>query len=290
MSKRRNNHTCLKSCIALFVTVIVVCGVALAGGYLYLKNYMGIDLFSTMKQISTLKQEVNEDEVCDNKFEEADKESAMEKANDACPGLITKDESGYKINYDTSVELKSDLKFTDKEVAAAVAIALEQENVGGAKESKLKFELKQISFEEIKENGSADIRIIAKIDLEALLAESGASLGLLKNMIPGALYIGTIVSIEKTDEAFGYTYKSNGITANKLDEQGTKELLQTIGKIAPEIGEAQVLEDQISGALAQGLIGSEENKGFVYSLKDKGATGFNFLRESDTSYIVIKVG
>ena len=107
---------------------------------------------------------------------------------------------------------------------------------------------------------------------------------LIAKYIPDNLYIDSNVTVTKTSTPFEYSVSSNYLTINELNEQGTNELLTTLNKFV-EVGNVEDFNLQIGKVFVDVIIGNAEQKGFIYSLKDAGATDFVF--SSETSSIVI---
>ena len=107
---------------------------------------------------------------------------------------------------------------------------------------------------------------------------------LIAKYIPDNLYIDSNVTVTKTSTPFEYSVSSNYLTINELNEQGTNELLTTLNKFV-EVGNVEDFNLQIGKGFVDVIIGNAEQKGFIYSLKDAGATDFVF--SSETSSIVI---
>ena len=107
---------------------------------------------------------------------------------------------------------------------------------------------------------------------------------LIAKYIPDNLQIDSNVTVTKTSTPFEYTVSSNYLTINELNEQGTNELLTTLNKFI-EVGNVEDFNLQIGKVFVDVIIGNAEQKGFIYSLKDAGATDFVF--SSETSSIVI---
>ncbi len=62
----------IKKLIVGIIVVIAILGVAIIGGYIYVRSVYGIDLFRTAGQLKTLFAEVNEKELCPNAYTSED--------------------------------------------------------------------------------------------------------------------------------------------------------------------------------------------------------------------------
>lgn len=81
--------------------------------------------------------------------------------------------------------------------------------------------------------------------------------------------------------------ESQRLTINNLDEKGTESLLKTINTFI-KFASVEDLNNSLGGSFANAMIGNSETNGFAYSLRDLGATDFDFEKIGDEIYFVIK--
>lgn len=259
------------------------------GACIFLKVKYDISVFATISQIKTLNQTVNEEKKFDNIITEEDKASAQTSINAQLENLITYSaEDGYKMS--SAVPMKGTLKLTDKQVGALLKIILESSNspkvnIGG---NELGFDILQVKFSEIETNVKSDVNIVAKIDASSLKEKfSSFPLNIIGKRIPSTLYVSATVTIQKGESPFTYTLTGKSLEINNLDAKQTESFIKTIDAFL-KCGDAKTLCESIAKPFIDGLIGTEENKGFALSLKDVGATDFNFETTDGVNYFAVE--
>jgi hypothetical protein len=99
----------------------------------------------------------------------------------------------------------------------------------------------------------------------------GFPFNLLKGIVPDALYVTSVVRIEK-GEGISYTVVPKYLTLNNLSGDDTSDFFHTLDVVL-KIGSAEELNAKIGTTAANALIGMEQNPGFVYALKATGGAG-----------------
>lgn len=269
--------------------IVITTGLSFGGACIFLKVKYDISVFATISQIKTLNQTVNEEKKFDNIITEEDKASAQTSINAQLENLITYSaEDGYKMS--SAVPMKGTLKLTDKQVGALLKIILESSNspkvnIGG---NELGFDILQVKFSEIETNVKSDVNIVAKIDASSLKEKfSSFPLNIIGKRIPSTLYVSATVTIQKGESPFTYTLTGKSLEINNLDAKQTESFIKTIDAFL-KCGDAKTLCESIAKPFIDGLIGTEENKGFALSLKDVGATDFNFETTDGVNYFVVE--
>ncbi len=291
----------LKRIIISLLCIVVVIGVAVIGGYYYVRSQYGIDLFRTVGQLKTLTQSADESSVCPNAFGEEDFVGLKTSLNGSLKGEIVKfvqneGYNGYSVDFgnlptDPSVllTLSSSVKIAEKQTGALAQIIFYNQTGGKIQigDKTLNIVIKQIDFSEVAEDGSANFNIVVKIDLTALTdGMTGFPLNLLKKYIPESLYFSSTVRVNKTDADMGYTVTHKELRISNLTADDTEDLFHTLDAII-KIGSAQDLNVAVGTAVTDVLIGNEENTGFAYSVKEIYGS-FKFITESDIDYFVIE--
>lgn len=269
--------------------IVITTGLSFGGACIFLKVKYDINVFATISQIKTLNQTVNEEKKFDNIITEEDKASAQASINAQLENLITYSaEDGYKMS--SAVPMKDTLKLTDKQVGALLKIILESSNspkvnIGG---NELGFDILQVKFSEVETNVKSDVNIVAKIDASSLKEKfSSFPLNIIGKRIPSTLYVSATVTIQKGEQPFAYTLTSKSLEINNLDAKQTESFIKTIDAFL-KCGDAKTLCESVAKPFIDGLIGTEENKGFALSLKDVGATDFNFETTDGVNYFVVE--
>ena len=281
--------------ITLFVIVAIV-GVAVIGGYVYVRTTQGIDLFRTAGQLKTLSKDVDESALCPNAYGEQDFAEMKSAVNAKIDGLIVyekgKGYNGYSVNF-ASLAGKSmtDSIFLLEKHVGAIAQTVFYEQTGGKiklGEKEVSVTVMQVDFSEIAANGSADFNVVAKIDLTPFKADmEGFPYKLLKKHIPDNLYVSSTVRVDKTEEdGFAYTVTHKSLTLNNLSADDTADLFDTLNAVL-KIGTAENLNMQVGTMAVNALIGTKDAIGFAYSMKAIGAKSFGFCTISDIDLFVV---
>ncbi len=270
--------------------IVITTGLSFGGACIFLKVKYDISVFATISQIKTLNQTVNEEKKFDNIITEEDKASAQASINAQLENLITYSaEDGYKMSSTVS-SMKGTLKLTDKQVGALLKIILESSNspkvnIGG---NELGFDILQVKFSEVETNVKSDVNIVAKIDASSLKEKfSSFPLNIIGKRIPSTLYVSATVTIQKGESPFTYTLTGKSLEINNLDAKQTESFIKTIDTFL-KCGDAKTLCESIAKPFIDGLIGTEENKGFALTLKGVSATDFNFETTDGVNYFVVE--
>lgn len=287
----------LKRLLIGIICVAVILGVALIGGYVFVRIKYDVNLFDTVSELKTLSQEVDESELCPNVFDEEDFVSLKDSLNnDLVDGVVCVGDGGYN-GY--SIDMSATEKITDITLLKSVSVTEKQtgalgqimfyEQTGGVisvGNKELATSIKQVDFSNIKEDGSADLNLVVKLDLTDLVGELSFPFSLFKKYIPESLYVSSTVGIEKTDDAMGYNVVHRGFKINNLNEEETADLFKTLELVLP-LGSAEDLNLSIGRAVADVLIGDSENPGFAYSLNPLFNT-FCFKADLESDCFVIE--
>ena len=285
MAEGKKKRPFLLRLIIGLVSFVFVIALLLFGVVIFAKVKYDVDLIGTISQVKSLTQEPNEERL-DYTYSNDDMERAKQDINASITDLITyTEEDGYKVNEVVSQLMTTNISLDGKETAAILNSLLNSasKNIEFMNQS-VSFELVQIKYVNITEN-SCDFDIMVKIDGSTLKEKLNFfPANLIAKYIPDNLYIDSNVTVTKTSTPFEYSVSSNYLTINELNEQGTNELLTTLNKFV-EVGNVEDFNLQIGKVFVDVIIGNAEQKGFIYSLKDAGATDFVF--SSETSSIVI---
>ena len=281
--------------ITLFVIVAIV-GVAVIGGYVYVRTTQGIDLFRTAGQLKTLSKDVDESALCPNAYGEQDFAEMKSAVNAKIDGLIVyekgKGYNGYSVNFASLAgkSMTEPIFLTEKHIGAIAQTVFYEQTGGKIKlgEKEVSVTVMQVDFSEIAANGSADFNVVAKIDLTPFKADmEGFPYKLLKKHIPDNLYVSSTVRVDKTEEdGFAYTVTHKSLTLNNLSADDTADLFDTLNAVL-KIGTAENLNKQVGTMAVNALIGTKDAIGFAYSMKAIGAKSFDFGTFSDIDLFVV---
>lgn len=275
----------IKRIIISLVVIVAILGVAVIGGYIYVRSAYGIDLFRTAGQLKTLTEQVNEAELCPNAYGDSDFTDLKNSVNAEIEGLVKFEEgkgyNDYTLDFSalTGAELSKTIALSEKQVGALAEIVFFEQTGGkiqlGGKQTDVT--IVQTDFSEIAENGSADFNVVCKLDLSPFKADMDKfPYSLFKKYIPDSLYVSSTVRVDKTAEGqFDYTVSHKGLALNNLNAEETEDLFHTLDAVL-KIGSAESVNLQIGTIAVNALIGNEQSVGFAYSLKAVGATTFYF--------------
>lgn len=275
----------IKRIIISLVVIVAILGVAVIGGYIYVRSAYGIDLFRTAGQLKTLTEQVNEAELCPNAYGDSDFTDLKNSVNAEIEGLVKFEEgkgyNDYTLDFSalTGAELSKTIALSEKQVGALAEIVFFEQTGGkiqlGGKQTDVT--IVQTDFSEIAENGSADFNVVCKLDLSPFKADMDKfPYSLFKKYIPDSLYVSSTVRVDKTAEGqFDYTVSHKGLALNNLNAEETEDLFHTLDAVL-KISSAESVNLQIGTIAVNALIGNEQSVGFAYSLKAVGATTFYF--------------
>ncbi len=282
----------IKKLIITIITLVVVIIAGAVGTYIYVKNTYDIDLINTVLQLKKISDPVDEKKLITNPYSNEDKERAHEIINNSVNGFIGSD----KINFDKLLtEMKTVIKLDDKQLACLAQEVIDQEVKGKITigEQDIPLSLMQIDISNVNNEGNADFNTIVKLDISSFKTNmNNFPLSMLKKYVPDYLYISSTVWVEKNKEnevvvPFAYSTTSTSFTINTLTDKETTELFKTLDAVI-KIGTADNLNNQIGNAILGSLIGSEEQNGLAYSLKQYGAKDYRFILENDVDYFVVE--
>lgn len=274
-------------------SIIITLALILGIGCLIVKQKYGVDVFSTISQIKTLNQKVDESKY-DSKFSDNDMKDAQIAVNAKMEGLISyTEEDGYKIKEEgigVESQISADLLLSDKQLGAIINNLINQNEEGMTLDvsgNKLQIYFIQLKFLEVREN-EADINIVVKVDVRELKQKMNSfPTNIVAKRIPDYLYISSTSTIKKGENAFEYEVLSKDIEINNLNSQDTKSFLNTLNLVF-KFGTSDDFNLMITKPFVNALIGNSENNGFAYSLKGLGVKDYNFVVVDDINYYVLK--
>lgn len=274
-------------------SIIITLALILGIGCLIVKQKYGVDVFSTISQIKTLNQKVDESKY-DSKFSDNDMKDAQIAVNAKMEGLISyTEEDGYKIKEEgigVESQISADLLLSDKQLGAIINNLINQNEEGMTLDvsgNKLQIYFIQLKFLEVREN-EADINIVVKVDVRELKQKMNSfPTNIVAKRIPDYLYISSTSTIKKGENAFEYEVLSKDIEINNLNSQDTKSFLNTLNLVF-KFGTSDDFNLMIAKPFVNALIGNSENNGFAYSLRGLGVKDYDFATVDNINYYVLK--
>ena len=286
----------IKNLIMTLVVIVAILGVAVIGGYIYVRSTYGIDLFRTAEQLKILTEAVDEASLCPNAYGEEDFAVTKTELNKKFDGFITTEEgkgyNGYSVNFDSLAgkSMSGMVSLTEKQVGVIAQTIFYGQTGGKIKigEKEAAVTVVQVDFSEIDSDGSADFNVVAKIDLTPFKADmDGFPYKYFKKYIPDNLYVSSTVRVNKTKEdGFSYRVSHKALAINNLSADDTADLFNTLDAVL-KIGTAENLNIQVGSMAVNALIGTQENPGFAYSMKSIGATYFRFETVSGVERFIV---
>ena len=151
------------------------------------------------------------------------------------------------------------------------------------------FELLQVAFSDLDTTANTvKFNIVASLSLEQLTTKMNSfPLSMLKSRMPEKIYISSTVIVTKNSSAFSYTVASSSLILNTLEQNKVDEIFTLLNALL-NTGTSNDVNKIIGENFVNGLIGNEQNKGFAYTLKDIGASDFEFVNKDDEIKFVIK--
>lgn len=286
----------IKKLIISLVVIVTILGVAVIGGYIYVRSTYGIDLFRTAEQLKILTEDIDEASLCPNAYGEEDFAAMKTELNKKFDGFVSHEEgkgyNGYSVNFASLAgkSMTDPIFLTEKHVGAIAQTVFYEQTGGKIKigEKEVSVTAVQVDFSEIAANGSADFNVVAKIDLTPFKADmDGFPYKYFKKYIPDNLYVSSTVRVNKTEEdGFAYTVTHKSLTLNNLSADDTADLFNTLDAVL-KIGTAENLNIQVGSMAVNALIGTQENPGFAYSMKAIGAKSFRFETVSGVDLFIV---
>ena len=272
----------IKKLIISLIVIIGILAVALISVYIVARVNLGVDLFRTVGQLKTLSQPVNEQEFFPAAYRSEDLAELKSQTDSQLGDVVLYEEGkgyeGYTVDF-TALALSGVTAkpvFLSEQQAGALAEIVFHQQTGGVltiADKEISVSVLQIAFTEIDaETGNADLNVTVKLDLTPFKNDmKGFPFNLLKGFVPDALYVTSVVRIEK-GEGLAYTVTPKYLTLNNLSGDDTSDFFHTLDVVL-KIGSAEELNAEIGTTAANALIGTEQNPGFVYALKATGGSG-----------------
>ena len=272
----------IKKLIISLIVIIGILAVALISVYIVARVNLGVDLFRTVGQLKTLSQPVNEQESFSAAYRSEDLAELKSQTDSQLGDVVLYEEGkgyeGYTVDFTALALSGATAKpvFLSERQAGALAEIVFHQQTGGVltiADKEISVCVLQIAFTEIDaETGNADLNVTVKLDLTPFKNDmEGFPFNLLKGIVPDALYVTSVVRIEK-GEGLAYTVTPKYLTLNNLSGDDTSDFFHTLDVVL-KIGSAEELNAEIGTTAANALIGTEQNPGFVYALKATGGSG-----------------
>lgn len=272
----------IKKLIISVIVIIAIVAVALIGVYIAARVKLGVDLFRTIGQLKTLSQPVNEQESFPAAYRSEDLADLKSQTESQLGNVVLYEEGkgyeGYTVDFTALAVSGATAKpvILSEQQAGALAEIVFYQQTGGKltiADKEISVCVLQIAFTEIDaETGDADLNVTVKLDLTPFKNDmEGFPFNMLKGVVPDALYVTSVVRIEK-GEGLAYTVTPKYLTINNLSGDDTSDFFHTLDVVL-KIGSAEDLNAKIGTTAANALIGTEQNPGFVYALKSVSGSG-----------------
>lgn len=272
----------IKKLIISLIVIVGILAMALIGVYIVARVKLGVDLFRTVEQLKTLSQPVNEEESFPAAFKSKDLVDLKSQTESQLGNVVLYEEGkgyqGYSVDF-TALALAgataSPVFLSEQQTGALAEIVFYQQTGGKLTiaDKDISVSVLQIAFTDVdSETGNADLNVTVKLDLTPFKDDmEGFPFNKLKNIVPDALYVTSVVRIEK-GEGLAYTVTPKHLLLNNLSGDDTSDFFHTLDVVL-KIGSAEDLNREIGTTAANALIGTEKSPGFVYALKATGGSG-----------------
>ena len=280
----------IKILIVLLAIVIFICA-TIVGGYIFVLKKYNIDLIKTVEELKVLNQSVTEEDLVTNPFTDSDMVDLQTEVNKSVENfIIYTEEHGYSVNFDDlPSEMKYIISLTDRQIGSLAQTIIKQELNGQIEISgkNLGLELKQVDFG-FNEQNQVVLNSVLVIDLSSLknTIPNNFIFNFLKSKIPSLLYISSTVIATREVTAFSYGVEHISLTINNLSAEQTNDLFNTLNKVL-KIGTCQNFNLKIGKTLLDAMVGNESENGLAYSLKELGATDYEFSTIGGIDYFSV---
>lgn len=274
----------MKKLIKILIAIILIVAAIFLGVYCWFRFAYNIDIFRTFGQLRTLSEPVDEATLCPNAFTDEDMPNIEQKVNEHVEGLIDySEENGYTVDLNNlPEELNGIITLSDREIGALSSTLVKQalNNEITIEGNTLGFEVKQVIID-LNESDVPLFTVTVAIDVTSLKENLNSfPLSLVMGYIPDTFYVSSTVLVERPDgAAFAYAVSSHSMTINNLSATDTKELYGTVNNFI-KLGELDTFNTQIGKTIIDALIGNENTTGLAYSLKEIGASDYEFSKGS----------
>lgn len=256
-----------------------------------------VDVFKAFGQVKKINQKVNISRLVTNPHSEEDMAAAKLVTDANLPGLISySQENGYSITPDQMTgNLLGDMRFSDRQIAAilnTIMISEDEDDAETQDDSKKDVQeyysqIVQVSISNITEK-TAEFNSVLKLNFDELKVQMNSfPFTLLKKIIPDDLYFSSTVVITKGENAFDYTTSAKSMKINNLSAKESEHFLRAFAALF-KLGTPKEITNSFGKMIVDMLIGTEENTGIAYALKDRGATDFSFETDGVNNYFVIE--
>lgn len=198
----------IKKLIISLIVIIGILAVALISVYIVARVNLGVDLFRTVGQLKTLSQPVNEQESFPAAYRSEDLADLKSQTDSQLGDVVLYEEGkgyeGYTVDFTALALSGATAKpvFLSEQQTGALAEIVFHQQTGGVltiADKEISVCVLQIAFTEIDaETGNADLNVTVKLDLTPFKNDmKGFPFNLLKGIVPDALYVTSVVRIEK---------------------------------------------------------------------------------------------
>lgn len=274
--------------LILFLVFLVL--IAIIGVFVYFKVAYDINLLTVGSSLSHFNEKVDETTLVTNPYTNEDllsSKSILKKSSN----IIVDDGDGYKFDFSNIGLLTSDIKLSDREVAAYASeyCKSEMDNKITYSNYELTFEILQIEFLNIVD-GNTNFNVIIKLDISSIKKSLNFPLNYINKFIPQYIYISSTVHVENNG-GISYTTTPVAIGINNLTDEELTETFKILTNIA-KIGTLEEFNLFIGSCFVDALIGNSENEGLTYKLKNNTffVKGYKFIKENETNYFIIERG
>lgn len=286
MAKEKEKKPFLIRLLNKLIITILVIAILFGSFYVFVLIKYDIDLFRTIGQVKAMMKPVDESAYT-HMYTSEDMDSFKEKINSGSIGELTgDDETGYWVS---GITVMHTIYLTEEECGAFIGNLMDEHNVDSVEmgENRLQYKFIQMTFDNIDEtNHTADVTVVLKLNISSIKAQFNSfPANLIAKYIPDNFYISATAKLERDASLpFKYTITGQGVTINKLNQSGTKELLGILNKFA-SFGTVEQLSLNMTKPFVTVLIGDDENAGLAFT---SGGQNYDFEVVDEVSCFVVE--
>ena len=283
----------------LLASVILVIG----GGILIINAKYNINVISVVRSLGKIGESVELSEIAPKAPTSETYSQTKNKLNASLENMIeyNSETDKYSINTSLSGEIATDIKLKDSEACSLLQWMLESSTEGmKANIAGSEVDLKEYEFtlEEIEfmngEDEAVNFKIVMSVNLTKIKEKmTNFPFNLLKDKVPTKLYISSTIAVKKLAGTFSYSVSSVSLALNKMSGAEVDQAFALLNVFA-NAGDVSGFNIGLGKSFVDALIGhpaigeESEVQGFAYSLRNVGATDFDFEIEGEIIYFVIK--
>lgn len=282
--------------ISTLLSIVLVVSILAVGGYFYLKNNLGIDIFDLKNKIELLNRPASESKIITNGYSNEDISSAFLEITGSSNIYTLNAQNKYVFNkeaYEAS-SLQVSCTLTDKEFAGLVSTIIKNYSFSQLDiDDKFKdlLEIKEITFTSLTDeltHKKVEFSYVVCVDLQSIKKdiENMEFISLINKYIPSKIFLKSncVVELDESNSK-AYSITSSTFNINELNEEESKKVLNLFDFV--DNGEfSQEMVTEINSLICNFLFGDNDYNGILNSIN--GSSGFEFTLSGEKVVLSIK--